>query len=159
MRNAIVMLTAALTLVTGRLGAQGHTSQPPDVGPGRIAWFDLTTTDLARSKDFYSKLLGWHFAAVQGGDLAVEINAGGTAIGTLRVAEGAVSPFNGVVYVQVADMRASCGKVTELAGTVAPGFPFNLPGDAGAVAIVLDPTGHPLGLYSKTPLPADGGAR
>ncbi len=28
----------------------------PDVGPGRIAWFDITTTDLAKSKAFYGSL-------------------------------------------------------------------------------------------------------
>ncbi len=48
-------------------------------------------------------LFAWQFAPVEGTDLAVEIVVRGEAIGTLRVAEGAISAFNGVVYVQVDD--------------------------------------------------------
>ena len=47
-----------------------------------------------------------------------------------------------------------------LAMTVAlalcPGFPFNLPDGIGAIGLVLDPAGHPVGLYSRTPLPSAG---
>jgi predicted enzyme related to lactoylglutathione lyase len=125
----------------------------PDVGSGRVAWFDLTTTNLARSKVFYSKLLGWEFAPVAGTDFALEILSRNQSIGTLRVAEGALSPFNGVVYVQVSDLPARCREVRELGGTLVPGFPFDLPDGRGAVALLTDPTGHPIGLYSRASLP------
>ena len=81
-----------------------------------------------------------------------EIVADGTPVGTIRVSEGKISPFNGIVYVQVTDIQASCKKVNQLGGTVVPGFPFNLPDGTGAIAVVVDPAGHPVGLYSKTPL-------
>src|SRR3954467_639925 len=149
MRKAILAIILASTLVTGEL----HAATPkPDVGPGRVAWFDITTTSLPRSKDFYGKLFDWQFTPVQGTDLAVEIVAGGTAIGTIRVAEGKISAFNGVVYVQVTDIQASCKKAKELGGTIPPGFPFNLQDGIGAIALVVDPAGHPIGLYSRTPL-------
>lgn len=155
MRKAILALTVALTLVTGQLQAADPPKAPPaDVGPGRIAWFDLTTSNLAQSKDFYGKLFGWEFTPVQGTDLAAEIVSRGTPIGTLRGAEGKISGFNGVVYVQVTDIQASCTKAKELGGTIPPGFPFNLPGGIGAIALVVDPSGHPVGMYSRTPLPA-----
>lgn len=155
MRNAILASAMALAVILsiGPLGAAPKKALPADVGSGRIAWFDITTTDLARSKDFYGRLFDWRFNAVQGSDQAAEIVAGGTAVGTLRVADGKISPFNGVVYVQVADIRASCGKASELGGTVIPGFPFNLPDGTGAIAVIVDPAGHPIGLYSRTPLP------
>ena len=102
--------------------------------------------------EFYGKLFDWTFSALQGTDQAVEIAAGGTAIGTLRGAEGKISAANGVVYVQVADILASCRKAKELGGTIAPGFPFNLPDSTGAIALVIDPSGHPVGMYSRTPL-------
>jgi predicted enzyme related to lactoylglutathione lyase len=76
------------------------------------------------------------------------------AVATLRTAEGKISPFNGVVYVQVPDILASCKKAMELGGKIVPGFPFNLPGGIRAIALVLDPAGHPIGMYSRTPLPA-----
>ena len=152
MRNAILAMTMALTLATGEI--RGETPKlPADVGPGRIAWFDITTTNLPQSKEFYGKLFDWQFTPVKGSDQAAEIVAGGTAVGTIRVADGKISPFNGVVYVQVADLPASCKKVSQLGGTVVPGFPFNLPNDTGAIAVVVDPSGHPIGLYSRTPLP------
>lgn len=152
MRNAILAVILASTLVTGELRAETPKTPPADVGPGRIAWFDITTTDLPRSKDFYGKLFDWQFTPVQGTDLAAEIVAGGTAIGTLRVAEGKITTFNGVVYVQVTDIQASCKKAKELGGTIPEGFPFNLPDGIGAIALVVDPAGHPIGLYSRTPL-------
>jgi predicted enzyme related to lactoylglutathione lyase len=152
MRNAILAITFTLTLVTGSLDAAK--TRPADVGPGRIAWFDITTTNLPQSREFYGKLFDWKFTAVQGTDQAAEIVSRGTAIGTLRVAEGKISPFNGVVYVQVTDIQTSCQKAKDLGGTVVPGFPFNLPDGAGAVAVAADPAGHPVGLYSRTPLPS-----
>jgi len=152
MRNAVLAMILASTLVTGELHAATPRTPPADVGPGRIAWFDITTTSLPRSKDFYGKLFDWQFTPVQGTDQAAEIVAGSTAIGTLRVADGKITPFNGVVYVQVTDLPASCKKAKELGGTIPPGFPFNLPDGIGAIAVVVDTAGHPVGLYSRTPL-------
>ena len=114
---------------------------------------ELNTNDVAKAKSFYGKLFDWQFTPVQGTDQAAEIIAGSTAVGTLRVAEGKISTFNGVVYVQVTDIQASCKKVNQLGGTVVAGFPFNLPDGTGAIAVVVDPAGHPIGLYSRTPLP------
>jgi predicted enzyme related to lactoylglutathione lyase len=134
-------------------GAAAIAAPRPDVGAGRIAWFDLTTKDMAKSRDFYGKLFGWTFDAVKGTDLAVQIVSGGTEIGSLRVAEGAISPFDGVVYVQVDDLPAACRKARELGATIPPGFPFNLSDGTGAIGLLTDPSGHPIGLYSRTPLP------
>jgi predicted enzyme related to lactoylglutathione lyase len=152
MRNAILAITFALTLVTGSLDAAKNKTRPADVGPGRIAWFDITTTNLAQSREFYGKLFDWKFTPLQGTDQAVEIVSRGTAIGTLRGAEGKISPFNGVVYVQVTDIQTSCKKAKDLGGTVVPGFPFDLSDGTGAIAVVVDPAGHPVGLYSRTAL-------
>jgi predicted enzyme related to lactoylglutathione lyase len=152
MRSATLAITMTLTLVIGQLHAATHKPPPADVGPGRIAWFDITTTNLPQSKEFYGKLFDWKFTPLQGTDQAAEIVARSTAIGTLRVAEGTISAFNGVVYVQVIDIEASCKKAKELGGMVEAGFPFNLPDGIGAIAVVVDPAGHPLGLYSRTPL-------
>ena len=150
---ARVILTIALTLTSVPVRSALGQSMPADVGVGRVAWFDLTTTNLSRSKAFYGALLDWRFTALQGTDQAVEIVAGGRAIGTIRGAEGAIGQHNGVVYVQVADLQASCRKAVELGATIVPGFPFNLSGGTGAIALIVDPTGHPVGLYSRTPLP------
>lgn len=149
------MRTAILAMVLlGMFGtAQLHASPKADVGAGRVAWFDITTTNLLRSKEFYGKLFDWQFNSLKGSNYAVEIALGGTPIGTLRVAEGKISAYSGVVYVQVADIEVACKKAKELGGTIPPGFPFNLHDGAGAVALVVDPAGHAVGMYSRTPLP------
>lgn len=154
MRIAILAMTVALSLATSPLQAGERKLPHTDVGRGRIAWFDITTSNLPQSKDFYGKLFEWTFTPLEGTEYAVEIVARDKPIGTLRIAEGKISPFDGVVYVQVTDVQASCTKAIELGGTVAPGFPFNLTNRTGAVALVLDPSGHPVGMYSKTPIPS-----
>jgi predicted enzyme related to lactoylglutathione lyase len=151
-RYAILMMTVGLAFGGGRLQAGPPQQPPPDVGAGRVGWFDIATTDLAKSREFYGELFDWTFTAVEGTDQAIEIVSGDQSIGTIRVAEGAISAFNGVVYVQVNDIQASCKRATELGGTVEPGFPFDLPGRRGAVALLTDPTGHPVGMFSRTPL-------
>src|SRR5947208_14242149 len=99
MRKAIMAMILASAFVAGELHAATAKTPPTDVGPGRIAWFDITTTSLPRSKEFYGQLFSWQFTPVQGTDQAAEIVAGGTAIGTLRAAEGKITAFNVVVYV------------------------------------------------------------
>ena len=74
-------------------------------------------------------------------------------IGTIRGAEGAISAFNGVVYIQVDDVQTASDKAKALGGTVVEGFPFNLPNDRGAISLIADPSGHPLGLYSRRRIP------
>jgi uncharacterized protein len=154
MRNVIMATAVVLSLMTGQIQSDTKKSPKPDVGPGRVAWFDITTTNIAQSKEFYGKLFDWKFTALKETDLAVEIVSRGAAIGTLRVGEGKISPFNGVVYVQVTDIQASCNKAKELGATVVPGFPFNLSDGAGAIGLFADPSGHPMGMYSRTPIAA-----
>jgi len=109
---AITVMSAALVPAQSK----PPKSMPADVGSGRVAWFDITTTDLSKSKAFYGMLFEWTFNPLQGTDLAVEIVSGGSAIGTL------------------------------------PGFPFDLPNGTGAIGLVSDPAGHPVGMYSRTPI-------
>jgi predicted enzyme related to lactoylglutathione lyase len=155
MRTALLAMTlplAFLLVAQVESDAKKPDGKKPDVGPGHVAWFDITTTNMQKSRDFYGKLFDWKFTALAGTDLAVEIVAGDLPIGTLRRAEGAISAFNGVVYVQVPDIEVSCKKARELGATIVPGFPFDLQDDKGAIGLFTDPAGHPMGMYSRTPL-------
>lgn len=75
MRNAILAMIVALTLVSGPLQAGQRKSAPANVGNGRIVWFDITTSNPPQSKEFYGKLFDWSFAPLQGTDQAVEVLA------------------------------------------------------------------------------------
>jgi predicted enzyme related to lactoylglutathione lyase len=153
MRARLIASGIALVLTASLSAAAENKGPKPDVGDGRVAWFDITTTNLAQSKAFYEGLFGWQFTSLKGSDRALEIVSGDRPIGTLRVADGKISPFDGVVYIQVSDLPGKCAKAKELGGMIPPGFPFDLPDDKGAIAIVADPSGHPIGMYSRTPLP------
>jgi predicted enzyme related to lactoylglutathione lyase len=153
MRPERVTAGIALILTASLCAAAENKGPKPDVGDGRVAWFDITTTNLAQSKAFYEQLFGWQFTSVKGTDRALEIVSGDRSIGTLRVADGKISPFDGMVYVQVSDLSGKCAKAKELGGMIPPGFPFDLPDEKGAIAVVADPSGHPIGMYSRTPLP------
>ena len=72
MRNTILAITVALTFLTLPIDAAKDKTRPADVGPGRVAWFDITTTNLPQSKEFYGKLFDWTFTAVQGTDQAAD---------------------------------------------------------------------------------------
>jgi hypothetical protein len=156
MRTRLLWASLAFVLTTSLSAAPDQKGPKPDVGDGHAAWFDITTTNLAQSKAFYAALFGWEFTSMKGAEnVAAEVVSDGRAIGSLRVAEGKISPYDGVVYIQVKDMSASCAKAKELGGTIPPGFPFNLFDERGAIALVVDPAGHPIGMYSRTPLPKE----
>ena len=153
MRRVTWMTVTALVLIGAGALAQVKPQMPQDVGAGRAAWFDISTTNVANAKEFYGKLFDWTFTAVTGTDQAVEINSGGRAIGTIRRTDGPISAFNGVVYIQVDDVRSASEKAKALGAKVAEGFPFNLPNGRGAISLIVDPSGHPIGTYSRVPLP------
>ena len=155
MRIATLVITLGVSIGLGALYAAPKKNLPPDVGAGRVAWFDITTTSLPTSKEFYGKLFDWQYTPVHGTDQAAEITSGGLAIGTIRAEKAKPTTSNGVVYIQVSDIRASCKKAKDLGGTVVDGFPFNLPEGVGAIALVVDPVGHPVGLYSRKVIPTD----
>jgi hypothetical protein len=50
MRSLILATTLAVTPLIGQAQTDSSKSRPADVGPGRVAWFDITTTDLAKSR-------------------------------------------------------------------------------------------------------------
>jgi predicted enzyme related to lactoylglutathione lyase len=121
-----------------------------------VAWFDLTTTDLPRSRAFYAELFGWSFGAVEGTTDALAIHFGGATgqdIGTLRLAEGGpIAKGNGLVYIEVADATATYRRALALGATVDQDvWPVDLPAGRGAIAVFTDPVGHPIGIYSRRP--------
>ena len=113
--------------------------------PGTFSWTDLTTTDPAAAKEFYTGLLGWQFTEMPAGD-GVEYSM--AAVGGSWVA--AVSPqpqqqrdagvpptWNS--YITVQDVDAAAARAVELGGSVHAG-PFDVM-EAGRMAVVRDPQG------------------
>ena len=123
--------------------------------PGTPSWIDLQTPDQAGAKAFYGALFDWSYEDQPIG----QDDAGNDAFYSMaqkngkNVAAIGGSPPPGVpphwnVYVTVADVDATAGLVAGAGGAVvAP--PFDVM-DAGRMAVIADPTGAMLCLWTPT---------
>jgi uncharacterized protein len=107
----------------------------------RPTWVDLSTSDAAAARDFYSKVLGWHVEVnpdpLYGGYGLAKID--GREAAGIGPAQAADQPTAWSMYVGTDDVEALAAKVTAAGGAViAP--PFDV-GDQGRMAVFTDPTG------------------
>lgn len=106
------------------------------------AWVELSSTDPAASRDFYSKLFGWDV------DVSEDPQYGGYGIARLGDStvggigpkqEGDPSPTAWSIYIGTDDIDGLAEKVQAAGGTVVAA-PFDV-GDQGRMAVFQDPTG------------------
>lgn len=124
---------------------------------GTSTWLDLGVPDLEAAKAFYTGLFGWTFED-QGEDFHHYnlIRNNGALVGGLMDVSGMTDPQGGDipsewgVFLAVDDVDARLAKAEEAGGTVvAPACDV---GDSGRMALVLDPTGAPVGLWQAREL-------
>lgn len=107
---------------------------------------ELQTKDLAKAKEFYSRLFDWKLEAAPGGDRPyIMINVGeGTGGGMFANPDSGVPP-HWLAYVGVDDIEASTLKARELGATVLQNV---MPvGDYGWLSVIRDPTGAVIGMW------------
>jgi hypothetical protein len=107
---------------------------------GSFVWFDLRTNDHARSQRFYEQLLGWEFAAQDGGPTMVNGEEGPWAL----VADAPGKGSFWLPYVQVDDVEAATKSAVELGATVRQD---RTAGPGGTFSVIADPTGAELALW------------
>jgi uncharacterized protein len=113
--------------------------------PGAFTWSELSTSDLAKSKAFYSEVFGWGWG---GADEYAEAQVGGRTIGGVmpRPAEmPAEVPDSWLVYFGTADVDADAKKAGDLGATVIVP-PTDIP-STGRFAVFLDPQGAAFALF------------
>lgn len=149
MRHTFSASAAILWLLAGSVFGESYGNRVrPNPVAGRIAWFDIPSSNLPQAREFYGKLFGWEFAAIPDSKNAVEILNGGVTIGAIRAPnDKGGSP--GPIYVQVDEVSASSLKARKLGATILPGYPQELPYGAGSIAIVTDPSGYTVGLFAE----------
>jgi uncharacterized protein len=105
------------------------------------AWVDLSTSDAAAARAFYSTLFGWDIEVnkdpLYGGYALARI--GGQDAAGIGPAMQAGQPSTWNVYLGTDDLEALSSKVTAAGGTIiAPAFDV---GDQGRMAVFQDPSG------------------
>ena len=148
-----VMAAGRMAIVSDTTGAIVAAWQPGDhIGaqlinePGAFIWSELSTSDLAKSKEFYSDVFGWGWG---GSDEYAEAQVGGrTVCGVMpRAAEmPAEVPDSWLVYFGAPDVDAETRRATELGATVVV-QPTDIP-NTGRFAVILDPQGAAFGMFS-----------
>lgn len=114
---------------------------------GVIAWFSLMTTDVDKSNDYYTKLMGWELSDFEVGADTVKIYAAaGAPFGNPVPLDGDDVPTHWITYFSVEDVDASCRKAAELGGAVCV-EPFDLP-TVGRTAVITDPAGAAFHLFT-----------
>jgi uncharacterized protein len=149
-----VMTAGRLAIFTDSTGAVIAAWQPGDhLGaqlvsePGAFAWSELSSSDVAKSKAFYSAVFGWGWG---GADEYAEAQVGGRTIAGLmsrRPGMPADVPDNWLVYFAVADVDADVKRATGLGASVIAG-PADIPG-TGRFAVLTDPQGAAFALYQN----------
>jgi uncharacterized protein len=116
--------------------------------PGTPAWVDISVTDLARSQDFYRRVLGWEFSesTEEYGGYCNAMVDGETVAGMAPPMEGMEEPPHvWTTYLAVTDAEEAAGKVTEAGGQVM--LPPMEVGAFGTMCMAVDPTGAVFGLW------------
>jgi uncharacterized protein len=108
---------------------------------------ELHTGDLARAKEFYSKLFDWKLqdAPMPGGGSYTLIQVGTGTGGGMTVNQAPGVPPHWLTYVGVDDVRASTRKAKDLGAKVV--LDVMEVGDYGTMSVITDPTGATLAMW------------
>lgn len=107
--------------------------------PGAMTWNELTTRDIEKAKEFYSKLLGWEITLDENNYNTIT-NKGRSNGGMMQMGEEwGDMPSMWTSYFAVSDIDAVVDKATKLGGRINTPI-IDAPG-VGRFASVSDPTG------------------
>lgn len=123
-----------------------HTGADAVNQPGTYTWVELATSDLERSREFYSALFGWTWTRMDGEfEYWLAENDGRAIAGAYtKMAEMGPMPDNWSAYFGVADIEASAGDVRAAGGTVlfdprrmGPGIGVGITDPQGGFALLI----------------------
>jgi predicted enzyme related to lactoylglutathione lyase len=116
----------------------------------RPAWVDLSSSDAQASRDFYSRVFGWHVDVnpdpQYGGYALAKLD--GKDVGGIGPAQTPGAPTAWSIYIGTDDVEALAKQVQAAGGTVAAP-PFDV-GDQGRMAVFQDPSGAYISAWQGT---------
>lgn len=119
---------------------------------GGFCWNELASPDVKKAKDFYGKVFGWQFHDVDmGGMMYTLIKLGEKDIGgiwAIPQEQKKEIPPHWMSYILVENIEASLEKAKKQGASVVK--PVTQVGDAGRLAILIDPTGAHIALWEKS---------
>ena len=122
---------------------------PPAYLHGKLVWFELVTSDPAKSKAFHADLLGWTVEPQEMAGMKYELaKAGGKEVATLRAGDDKKVKSHWVPFVSVPDVDAAVAAVEKNKGKVVKAA-VDVP-DVGRFAIVSDPNGAEFAVFKST---------
>ncbi|MBZ0303846.1 MAG: VOC family protein [Anaerolineae bacterium] len=136
----MMMLQDPTGAVVGVWQAKNHIGSSLVNTPGAMTWNELTTRDVDKAKDFYTKLFGWQASVDPASGYVTFLNNGRPNGGVMLMdANWGDMPPVWTAYFSVADIDATIAKVEPNGGKVILGK--TKAGDIGAFAVIADPTG------------------
>lgn len=121
-----------------------------------VAWHDLITRDLDKSRTFYEGVFGWTFGDVirRNQKSFVFASVNGTPVAGFQRADDATVASQWITYIAVADLKGMTRAATEAGGKVVVKTSVVLQETEGT--ILTDPQGAPFGLIEGRTAEADG---
>lgn len=112
---------------------------------------ELHTNDLARAKEFYSRLFGWKLQdmPMPGGGSYTMIDVGGGTGGGMMVNQAPGTPPHWMSYVGVDDVQAATRKAKDLGAKVV--VDVMEVGEYGSMSVITDPTGATIAMWQAKP--------
>lgn len=114
-----------------------------------IDYVELTVTDLARAKGFWSAALGWEFTDYGPAYAAIRWTSGEGEVGGLTVGTPIAAGSGGVFVLLYSDDLDTTAAAVESAGGLVVEGPYDFPG--GRRFAFTDPDGNRLGVWSEAP--------
>ena len=123
------------------------TTRDTAFAPGTPCWVDLLSSDVERSKTFYSELFGWTStdAGADFGGYVTFSSDGHQVAGMMGNTMGGGHPDAWSTYMCTADIAATTAAAKDAgANVVVEPMPV---GDLGSMAVLVDPAGAAVGLW------------
>ena len=147
-----VMTAGRMTVFADSTGAVASAWQAKDHAgaqlvneAGSFTWSELHSSDVAKSKEFYSEVFGWGWG---GAPEYAEVQVGGRSIAGLMARPPGLPaevPDNWLIYFGSADLDADVERATELGATVVVP-PTAIP-NMGRFSVIMDPQGGSFAIF------------